>query len=214
MSRIVAIVLLGWVSGCASAVEPTEMAPPVDLVCNEARANTYYFPAGALQMEGLPAQSDNFLRQWYSAHLLAMNEPSLSCGASTSDEAYRFLWLRSFHQPIAVRVSHTGHRYELVATALSGAGGYEPGRVAQRVRRELTENEWRRIIGALERISFWEMPANPPTEEIGVDGAQWIIEGRSTSYHVVDRWGGGDGVAAVGQILLDLADVRVRGPVY
>lgn len=213
MIRIVAIALLGGVSACAS-VEPSGVVPPGALVCDGTGANTYYFPAGALNIEGAPGVSDDFVRRWYSAHLLAMNEPSLSCGAPSSDEAYRFLWLRSFHQPIAVRVSRAGRSYELVATALSGAGGYEPGRVVQRVRRELTEDEWRRVTHALQRISFWQMSANPPTEEIGVDGAQWIIEGRSASYHVVDRWSGDDGVAAVGDLFLDLSDIRVRGPVY
>lgn len=213
MGRVIAIVLLAWVSACASTSGPVAVAPPADLSCEGAGADTYYFPAGILDIEGAADPSDAFVRHWYSAHLAAMNEPSLSCGANAS-EAYRFLWLRSFHQPIAVRVSRTGQHFELVATVLSGHAGYEPGHIAQRVRRELTEEEWTLVMRALERTSFWEMSANPPTEEIGVDGAQWIIEGSSGRYHVVDRWGGDDGVAAVGSVLLDLSDIRVRGPVY
>lgn len=214
MRRTVVVALLGWVAACTSVVDPKQATPPIDLSCNQEGANTYFFPAGALDIEGDQGPNDDFVRRWYSAHLLAMDEPSLSCGNANSDEAYRFLWLRSFHQPIAVRVTRTGSRYELVATALDGAGGYAPGRVAQRIKRELTKDEWDRVTRALQSISFWGMSANPPTEEIGVDGAQWIIEGRSTSYHVIDRWGGDDGVAAVGRIFLDLSDVRVRGPVY
>jgi hypothetical protein len=211
MSRILAIILLGWVSACASA-SSTMAERPADLSCNGAGANTYYIPAGDLDIAGAADPSDAFVRQWYSAYLAAMNEPSLSCGDATADETYRFLWLRSFHQPVAVRISRTGRHFELAATVLTGHGGYQPGHIAQRVRRELTEAEWVQVMRALEHISFWEMPAT--TEEIGVDGAQWIIEGRSSRYHVVDRWDGGDGVAMVGQALLDLADIRIRGPVY
>ncbi len=116
---------------------------------------------------------------------------------------------------MAVRISRTGHIYQLTAIELSGKGGYEPGHIAQKVRRELDEVEWQSVMRSLKRISFWDMSTKPPpTNEIGVDGAEWIIEGRAGGYHVVDRWSGDDGVAEVGRSFLKLADIPVRGPIY
>jgi hypothetical protein len=41
----------------------------------------------------------------------------------------------------------------------------------------------------LNHVAFWKMPTRPPEPELGLDGAQWIIEGRrAAQYHVVDRW--------------------------
>jgi hypothetical protein len=62
-----------------------------------------YFPAGVL---GDTADQHRFLADWYSKHLTAMGEPSL-LEVSRQDatvEVYRFLWLRSFHHPISVRL--------------------------------------------------------------------------------------------------------------
>lgn len=183
----------------------------------------YYFPSGVFE-ETYPSE-DKFRRDWYSPHLRAMGESSLSCGAiASADEDYRFLWLRSFHQPVAVRVSRKGEVFTLTATVLSGAGGYEPGHVSRRIVRRLSSEDWRRISAAIEALKFWEMPTSK-SEETGIDaegdkyvlvhgdGAQWVLEGRSERYHVVDRWGGEGGIEAVGLLLLELAGIAPE-PLY
>lgn len=141
-----------------------------------------------------------------------MREPSLSCGPATPDEVYRFLWLRSFHHAMAVRVSRVGEAYTLNAIVLSGAGGYEPGVPLRRVHRNLSASEWERVSQALRDLGFWTKSAEPPPDEelVGMDGAQWIIEGRRERYRVVDRWNGEDGVRQVGLLFLDLAGIRPR----
>src|SRR5437899_2594377 len=45
--------------------------------------------------------------EWYSEHLQAMREPPLTRVAGEA-EVYRFLWLRSFHRPIAIRAQRLG----------------------------------------------------------------------------------------------------------
>lgn len=65
----------------------------------------YYLPAGSLDSSD---NLDKFTREWYSKHLHAMQEPSLSRGKTRVDVAYRRLWLRTFHRPISVRVEKTG----------------------------------------------------------------------------------------------------------
>ena len=115
-----------------------------------------------------------------------MSEPSLSCKINAA-ESYRFLWLRTWGAPVAVRVDLIGDVATLSAVALDGEGGYEPGVVVKRVERKLSREEWKAITTGLDSIAFWNLPAR--IHDVGLDGAEWILEGRrGTRYHVVDRW--------------------------
>lgn len=152
------------------------------------------------------------MRRWYSRHLRAMHEPSLSCDELPRVEAYRFLWLRSFHAPVSVRVQHIGSQYVLDAVVLNGAGGYAPGDEARRVHKTISSNEWTQITNAIDQVHFWGLPTEGASA--GNDGAQWIVEGRTDRYHVVDRWGGEEN-AQVGRLLLTLAGLKDNvGPIY
>ncbi|HXB71414.1 MAG TPA: hypothetical protein VNY05_24480 [Candidatus Acidoferrales bacterium] len=81
-----------------------------------------YFPPG------VPESKAN----WYSRHLKALHEPSL-WELSLHDpkaEVYRFVWLRAFHHPIAVRlVVRTSRSGWLNSRMTTGEGGHEPGRI-------------------------------------------------------------------------------------
>lgn len=131
-----------------------------------------YFPKGS---EG-----------WYEPHLIAMGEPSIYAGVAQGAQV-RFLWLRTFDKPVAVRVWETPQGYWLRAVVLSGKGGYEPGRIADVVERPLSEPEWNAVLEKLRAANFTALPSQE--DSMGLDGAQWIIEtnvfGR---YHMVDRW--------------------------
>jgi len=74
----------------------------VILVALVVSAQDTYFPSGALSDSD---RGDSDLARWYSGQLKALDEPSLLAEArNTSTQSYRFLWLRSFHHPIAVRL--------------------------------------------------------------------------------------------------------------
>lgn len=134
-----------------------------------------------------PSTFNAFRREWYSKHLAAMGEPSLVEAASHSQTVVRFLWLRTFHQPVAVRVQVADDAIRLVATRLSGMGGYDPGVVESRTERALTGDEWRRLEEALRDAAFETIPAEVRT--LGADGSQWIVEqAKDGVYRVVDRW--------------------------
>src|SRR3954467_6279291 len=94
--------------------------------CNDTAADTFFFPPGALGDRSPRFDGDQFARNWYSQHLRAMSEPSLSCKEPVGT-TYRFLWLRTWGAPIAVRVEKTAKGVALNAVELDGAGGYEPG---------------------------------------------------------------------------------------
>ena len=153
-----------------------------------------------------------FIADWYGNHLAAMEEPSLlELAHNPEAHVYRFLWLRTFHQPIAVRLMvEAGEKGMLVSKRLDGAGGYEPGNLVVNETRPISAKQVENWLSRLDDMRYWTMPT---VEEgsVGVDGAQWIIEGvRNGKYHLVDRWNPDTGAFRDACLwLLSLADVPI-----
>jgi hypothetical protein len=188
--------------GCASK-KPAALRTD----CPSLDADDYYFPKGALD----PSRSkiDGMLRDWYSKYLRAMMEPSVSCGARSAGYAYRFLWLRCSHHPIAVRVESDGSSVTLNAVEVLGDGEHEPGKIVKRIQRALTAAEEREFLAKLQRVDFWEMPKKQ--DRFGAEGAEWIVEGAENGhYQVVERWSPKAGpYHDFGKFLLDLAGFTI-----
>lgn len=160
------------------------------LLCalSAAHSQDSYFPQGIIDDK---AQGDSFRSQWYSKHLKALEEPSLFQMAKTSKaEAYRFVWLRTFHHPVIVRVDiQPNGNGQLTTKVSSGAGGYEPGKLIENTSRPLTRPQVDKFLATIQGLQFWKLPTHENPETAGCDGAQWIIEGvKNGEYHVVDRW--------------------------
>jgi len=117
------------------------------------------------------ADLDAYRKSWYSKHLAAAGESAIDMvqGQST----YRFTWLRTFHNPIIVRIQCES-RCMLHAVRLTGAGGYEPGQIEAQLDREITDRELRKLERLLESTDFWS--GQPDVTNMGYDGAQWIFE--------------------------------------
>lgn len=181
-SLVLAILLL---AGCASDNPPVEAANPPGEISG------YFPPALFQQPDGCRYYRrrifyilNEFEDTWYSKHLQAAGERPLSF-ASGSPEALRFIWLRSFHSPVIVRVewAPTGEA-TLTATMLSGAGGYEPGEVSDRVSRTLTQDEVERLL-VLRETALREPPV---ACTMMLDGARWIVEASGPGgYRYVNR---------------------------
>lgn len=172
-----------------------------------------YFPPVALEPD---PRGDNFKADWYSKFLAAMQEPSLLAGSQKpKNQSYRFLWLRSFHHPISIRLDVTENGTGLLTTKItSGHGGYEPGRLITNRTRKLAPEQTRWVLERIEELKFWSLPTNPPADPnvVGVDGAEWIFEGvKNGQYHVVDRWSPEKGeVHALGiMMLIDVAKLKL-----
>src|SRR5215471_17992706 len=76
-----------------------------------------YFPPEALNQN---AKLDDFKVQWYSKFLNAMHEPSLwEMPKTQKTKTYRFLWLRSFHHPVSVRLDVNSDGSGLLTTKIS-----------------------------------------------------------------------------------------------
>ena len=152
---------------------------------------------------GKSSKIDEFRAGWYGTSLKRMDEPSLAerAGKEKGLVAYRFLWLRTFHRPISIRleVPESGDP-SLVVKELDGQGGYDPGKLKLKKKLAVQKADVERALAAVQKAKFWEMPTDEPPkrwkdksgqvlEERHADGAQWVIEGvRGGKYHVVDRW--------------------------
>lgn len=160
---------------------------------------------------------DDFRSDWYSSHLRAAREPRL--GGEAPHHAVgglgvlRFTWLRSFHAPVMIRVEATADAdLQLTARELSGAGGYDPGRIARRLERRLSPEESERLLTFLSETRVLELPPSDacPVAENGDliihgDGAHWIIEANGPGgYHYIDRWSAEEPVRGLGLHLISL----------
>jgi hypothetical protein len=166
---------------------PPEAGVAATPTCPPEVDEAYFFPPGTIEYPVARFDRDLSRRRSYSYELLRMGEPSLSCG-NASQDSFRFTWLRSFHPPVAVRVSRSRGAVDLIATEMSGSGRAAPDGVVDQPRRRLSSTEWEDLEGAFVRADFWRLTS--VTDDLNPDGAHWIVEGRVGSrYHVVDRWG-------------------------
>lgn len=141
-----------------------------------------------------------------------MKEPSLSRRWRRETETYRFLWLRSFDNPIVVRIWRSESNVYLVTRQLDEDGGPNPGKLVVNRISSLSK-EWDEFTKHLERSVYWTLPTD--IGDIGNDGAQWVLEGaRAGHYHVVDRWSPiTDNYRRACSYLLELSGLNV-GKVY
>jgi hypothetical protein len=118
----------------------------------------------------------------YLAELCAMGEPSLSV---QGPETYRFLWMRHLHNPVAVRLTRAGNDIAVVTVE---SDVRDP---AAKRRHEFVVDgaAWTTLRAHLDAADFWNLAGDPTDDERGLDGADWIIEGRRGGiYHSVVRW--------------------------
>ena len=157
------------------------------LAATLAAAQTPYFPSHAFDSD---TRYNNFVNGWYSGQLRAMQEPSLlTRSKNPSVQSYRFLWLRSFHHPVAVRLEVKPDGTAMLTTKVaSGAGGYAPGHLVTNTSKPLTKQQTDAFLHKIDTDKFWDLPS-PPKDADGNDGSEWIIEGvRGGKYHLVRQW--------------------------
>lgn len=143
-----------------------------------------FFPANSLDHR---PDIHAFCDRWYVSHLLAMQERPLWPPAPNLPTAYRLLFLPTFQQPRAVRLTEASSGWRAVCKRSDGRGGYAPGRLVGEAERELSRTEAERFTYLVDRVDFWTMPGSEDSH--GCDGSQAVLEGvRASAYHVVARW--------------------------
>jgi hypothetical protein len=153
------------------------------------------FPKGAFSDD---KASDGLLSGWYSYELKVLQEPPLfGAEQAKAVESYRFLWLRTFRNPIAVRLDVASDgRGILTVKVANGSSGFPRTQqhLIENISRPISATDTRRFLDHLRRMSFWEL--STCRESQGTDGAEWIIEGvQNGRYHLVARWSSEEGEA-------------------
>ena len=92
----------------------------------------------------------------------------------------------------------------------TGAGGYEPGRLKTNLVKTIEKDVINEFLEIVKDEGFWELPTK--IEDMGLDGSQWIIEGRKGyDYHIVDRWSPEKGaVRRIGTYLINISGLKVK----
>lgn len=142
----------------------------------------------------------DFVRDWYGGVLLPMHEPSLwQASKVTTRESWRFLWLRTWGHPVAIRFDVDASGATMRYVELDGQAGYKPGAIRVDRTRHVTAAEWSTVNGAIAKMGFWTMKTTSP--DMGNDGLEWVIEGSSGGrWHVTDRWTPSDDTARRGLV--------------
>lgn len=189
-------------------------------------ATVDYFPVGVfsapLPSKGLDPfrseknrQLDERIRDGISRVLRDMDEPSLwEDSRKQKGEIYRFIWLRSFSQPIAVRLTiDADGSGDLVAKALSRSQNDNAASLVMNQRSHLPPIEVRSFIEKLTKADFWNLSTDRLEDMYGMDGATWIMEGTSDgAYHIVKRWSPRDNPYRDACMYLALGLARLKIP--
>jgi hypothetical protein len=149
-----------------------------------------YFPESTFDDQ---KKSNDFIVEWYSQQLKALQEPSLwEMSKSIKGQVYRFLWLRSFHHPVVVRLNvNDDGTGTLVTKVGDGQGGYPPGRLIENRTQDLSKQQTQRFLDEVKQLKYWDLSSREETNPrvVNLDGARWVIEAvRGGNYKIVDRW--------------------------
>jgi len=147
-----------------------------------------YFPNDAFNGYRL---RNSFTMEWYSRDLKALDEPSLWELSQHDNQVvvYRFLWIRAFDNPIVVRVTIAANGTANVVVKMGEVGKGSPGRLIRNERHDLPAAIIADLAARIQGTNFWNVPTVESMNGVGLDGAEWVLEGVSEgNYHVVVRW--------------------------
>lgn len=158
-------------------------------------------------------RKDWFVARWYSGSLFLFREPILF-NKKSDKEVYRFTWLRSFDEPIVVRIEKDNEHYSLTYKIRKISEQPEVKYVIEWDTIEVDAKDWDRLEEMLNSFDYWNSTDyGRPT--LGTDGSEWILEGsKPTQYQVLTKWTPSSGAYREACLFLlsltdDFKDVRV-----
>jgi hypothetical protein len=128
----------------------------------------------------------------YSYLLKKLEEPPLFRKVENpSNESYRFLWLRTFHNPVAVRMEVQPDGTSLLTIKVAdGEAGFPRTvkKLIQNSTRPLSREQTEAFRKKVTTEGFWKAASRDKGKAAATDCDGWILEGlRSGDYHVVER---------------------------
>ena len=137
--------------------------------------------------------------------LMLFDEPVLD--KILSSETYRLIYLRTFNNPIIVRLEKDEGRVKIYWKITDGMSGYDYGKMFVNETKALSMKKWKEFEKMVDNKRFWSLRSfdnEMPPE----DGSTWLIEGKKQGkYNLVGSWGGG-AIEVLGRKLLELTDIK------
>lgn len=189
-----------------SFLEDPNLNPAVKMIWEQALARA---PQARPTLMKKPRRQPDVSSEPSSKARAAFQEPSLSAlQTDRAAEVYRFVWLRTFHHPVAVRIVLKNDGDEIVSKVLDGAGGYDLGKLIVNKSSPFSPQQKAEFNAMLESTEFWDLPATDPSRS-GLDGATWTVEAvKDGEYHVVQRWSpNSGGVRSLGLFFLKAGNI-------
>ena len=125
--------------------------------------------------------------EWSSDVLYRLHEPDFA-GYKGAGDFIRFIWIRSFENPVVIRVNRFSDTVYANIKEL-GRKGQELSIVKDTLIMLEPEN-WKQFAGPLEQHRFWDNVPEPVSE--AMDGATWYLESKSGErYRVIESWDSG-----------------------
>ena len=164
-------------------IQASKLFIPVAILLSAARVNA------SETINYFPKELSNSYSNGYAHRLEQMQEPSLCCLAKRSGRDFRFLWLRTFDQPVLIRISERADQFWDVTVKLSeGQSGFGiDQKVISNQSSKDSTSQVQKLLTAFEpHGSFWTLPTYVKKDIL--DGSTWLIEARSGErYHFIVR---------------------------
>jgi hypothetical protein len=141
--------------------------------------------------------------------LVSLEEPclyNLSCDSNS--EIYRFTWLRSFDNPISIRLAKNGDKISLFWKIGKGSGGYEPEGIKRGGSKYLSIINYQKFIELFNHLNIEKRPNK--TYVMMTDGATWTLEHKTNkSFKAINTNVPDDSLKKCCLYLLDLAKIKI-----
>lgn len=142
---------------------------------------------GMYQDQFSAAKSTEYQLTWWSNTLRMFKEPILD--ARLKKDVYRFLWLRSFHEPIVITLQKNNRDVSILWKRIkyrdTSGSSYDISVVLKKIPR----NKWQKFEKMLGSIDYYTMHSKDYRSN-ATDGATWILEASvNGTYQITERSG-------------------------
>ena len=144
----------------------------------------------------------------FTYYLEIFKEPALS-SINTGSTIYRFIWFRSFNNPITIKIEKDNDNVNLSWKEIERNRLYSPEKLIVNKTKSISLGEWEGFISRINSYNFWTKQNQ--AEQVGVDGSLWILEGcQGDMYKHFDIYSPkDDDYRKIGLYLLNLTDLQI-----
>ena len=171
---------------------------------------------------------DSITNSIVSYYLYGFQEENLSKSQNKDNYTARFLWLRSFHQPLVFKIEKKAdNSFFIMKLTDSGKESYA-GTVNAVLIKKLSDSFINTYDSLLNSNKYWELSPETELDKKMSDGAFWVLEvNKNGKYHIVIRNSPGELLdkrpnkeelirfEKCCKMLMDLSDIdSIKSPLY